>query len=77
MINNADSNGSVDTNPYKLRYYDITEFSLYVNGKLVPSEGLTLEMDHEKTSVMTYGTLFEVSGIHPSNSGVQIFLATV
>jgi len=38
----------------------------------VPSEGLTLDMDHEKASVMGVGTLFEGSGIHHSNSGLQI-----
>jgi len=29
-------------------------------------------MDHEKTSVMGYRILFEVSGIHHSNAGHQI-----
>jgi len=29
-------------------------------------------MDHEKTSVMGNRTLFEISGIHHSNSGLQI-----
>jgi hypothetical protein len=38
----------------------------------VPSEGLSLDMDHEKTSVMGYRTLFEGSGIHHSNTGLQI-----
>ena len=47
MIKNADLNGSVDTNPYKFRHYDVNEYSLYVNGKRVPSEGLSLDMDHE------------------------------
>jgi len=58
MIKNADFNGSVDKNPYKFRHY-ISEFSPYMNGKRVPSEGLTLDMDHLKTSVMGYRTLFE------------------
>ena len=47
MIKNADLNGSVETNPYKFRH--INEFSLYVIGTRVPTEGLTLDMDHEKT----------------------------
>jgi len=51
MMKNADFNGSVHTSPYKFRHYD-SEFSLYVNGKRVPSEGLTLDMDNEETSVM-------------------------
>jgi len=29
-------------------------------------------MGHEKTSVIVYRTLFQVSGIHHSNSGLQI-----
>ena len=43
-----------------------------MNGKKVPNEGLTLGIGHEKTSVMGYKTLFEGSGIHHSNSGLQI-----
>jgi len=72
MIKNTEFNGSVDTNPYKFRHYDISLFSLYVNGRRVPSEGLSLEMDHETTSVMCYRTLFEGPGIHHSNTGLQI-----
>jgi len=43
-----------------------------VNGKHFPSEGLSLGMDHEKTSIMGYRTLFEGCGIHHSNAGHQI-----
>jgi hypothetical protein len=71
MMKNADFNGSVHTSPYKFRHYD-SEISLYVNGKRVPSEGLTLDMDNGETSVKGYRTLFEVSGIHHSNTGLQI-----
>ena len=38
----------------------------------MPSEGLTLDMDHEKTFVMSYRTLFEGYAIHNSNRGLQI-----
>ena len=69
---NTDFNGSVDTNPYKFRHYHTSELSLYVNGKRVPSEGLTLDMDHKKTSVVGCGTLFVGSGIHHSNLVLQI-----
>ena len=41
-----------------------------MNGKQYPNEGLSLGMDHEKTSVMGYRTLFE--GIHHSNADHQI-----
>jgi len=43
-----------------------------VNGRQIPTEGLSLGMDHEKTSVMGDSTLFEVSGFHHPNSGLQI-----
>ena len=38
----------------------------------MPTEGISLDMDHEKTSVMGYRTHVEVSGIHHSNTGLQI-----
>jgi hypothetical protein len=72
MIKNTNFFGSIDTNPYLFRHHDLTHFTMYVNGKQIPNEGLSLGMDHEKTSVMGYRTLFEGSGIHHSNSGLQI-----
>jgi len=72
MVKNADFIGTMDTNPYKFQHYDISDFALFVNGKQYRNEGLSLGMDHEKTSVMSYRTLFEGSGIHHSNAGHQI-----
>jgi len=60
------------SNPYKFQHYDVSVFSLFVKGKQFPNEILTLGMDHEKTPVMSYRTLFEASGIHDSNTGLQI-----
>ena len=60
------------TNPFNFRHKDLDSFALYVNGKQIASEGLSLGVDHEKTSIMGYRTLFEVSGIHHSNAGLQI-----
>jgi len=62
----------MDTNPYIFQHYDISHFSLFVNGKEYPKEGLSRGMDKEKNSVMGYRTLFEGPGIHHSNSGHQI-----
>jgi hypothetical protein len=31
-----------------------------------------MDMSHEKSSVLAYNTLFELSGIHHSNAGLQI-----
>ena len=69
MVKNADFIGTIDTNPYIFRHYDISDFSLFVNGKQNPNKDLSLGMDHEKTSVMGYRTQFEGSVIHHSNAG--------
>ena len=50
----------------------ISAVSHYVNGKQIPGGGLSLDTSHEKKTVMAYRTLFEGSGIHHSNSGLQI-----
>ena len=44
---------------------------MYFNGKQIPSAGLSLDTRHEKTSVKGYRNLFEESGIHHSNTGLQ------
>ena len=72
MVKNTDFLGSRDTNPYNFRHYDLTNVTMYVNGRQIPSESVSLNMDHEKTSVRGYATLFEGTGIHHSNSGLQI-----
>ena len=72
MVKNTEFLGSVTTNPCHFRHYVLSSFALNVNGRQVPTEGLSLGMNHKKTSVMGYRTLFEVSGIHHSNSGLQI-----
>jgi len=67
MVKNSDFLGSVTTNPFNMRHYDISYFAQHVNGRQIPAKGLSLGMDHEKTSVMSYRTLFEGSGKHHSN----------
>ena len=63
MIKNKDIRDTIDVLNY---------FAIYTNGRQIPSEGLSLGMEHENTSVTEYRTLFEGSGIHHSNSGFQI-----
>jgi hypothetical protein len=64
--------GSVNTNPYNFHHYDLNYLALYVNGKQIPSGRQTMDMGHEKASVMAYRTLFVGCGIHQSNSELQI-----
>jgi hypothetical protein len=72
MVKNAGYLGSVTTNSYRFHHYDISYFALNVNGRQIPTEGLSLGMDHEKTSDMGYRTLLEGSGIHHSDRRLQI-----
>jgi len=72
IVKNTNFLGSRSSNPYNLRHYDLTSFTMYVNCRQIPSESLSLNMGHEKTSVKGYATLFEGIGIHHSNSGLQI-----
>jgi len=72
MVKNSDFDVSLDSNPYKFQHYDISDFSVCLKVKQFPKKGLTLGMDHEETSVMGYRTLFEASGIHHSNTALQI-----
>ena len=45
--------GSANTNPFKFPHYDTDSFSLYVNGKQIPSGGLHLNTDNGNGSVMS------------------------
>ena len=70
MVKNTDFLYCVNTNTYFFRNYDIY-FALHVNDKQTPADGMSLGMNHEKSSAMGYRTLFEASDIHHSNSGLQ------
>ena len=69
---NTDFLGSRTTNPYHFRNYDLTNFTMYVNGRQIPSESLSLKMGHEKTSVRGYATLFEGCRNVNSNSNTDV-----
>jgi len=64
MVKNTEFLVFITTNPYYFRHYDLSSFALNANGRLIPTEGLYLGMDHEKTFVIGYRTLFEGSSIH-------------
>ena len=72
MVKNEDFVGKVNTNPYKFQHFGLNSFVMYVNGVQVPSGGLSLNTSHEKSTTLAYQTLFNGSGIHHSNSGLQI-----
>ena len=72
MVKNTDFLVTAVWNPFKFRHYVLEQLAMSVGGKQIPSEGMSLDMSNKKTSVTGYRTLFEGSGIHHSNSGLQI-----
>jgi hypothetical protein len=46
MVKNTDFLGSIDTNPFYFTHYDLTSFTLFLNGRQIPSESLSLDMSH-------------------------------
>jgi len=56
--------GAINTNPYRFQDFGIRTYVMFVKGREVPNETLTLDTCHEKMSVMSYKTLFDGSGIH-------------
>ena len=71
MVKNADFIGFLDTNPFNFRHYVLSSFTLCYNVKPIPSQGLAMNMGHEKTPVLAYNTLFKGPGIRHSNAGLQ------
>jgi len=51
MVKNTDVLGSRISNSYNLCHYDLTSFTMYVNGRQIPSESLSLYMGDQKKSV--------------------------
>ena len=47
MVKNTDFLGSRDPNPYNFRHYDLTNFTMYVNGRQIPSESLSRHESRE------------------------------
>ena len=72
IIKNEDILGSLDTNPYHFLHFVLNHFTLFYNGIPIPTEGLRMNIDHEKASVLAYNNLFEGSGIRHSNAGLQL-----
>jgi hypothetical protein len=72
MIDNTDFLGTFNTNPYNFQHFRIHTFNVIVNGRQIPSETPIVDPSHEKTTTVAYKTLFEGTGIHHSNAGLQI-----
>ena len=54
MIKKKDFLGSLDINPYYFQNFNLSHFTLFYNGKPIPSEGLAMNMAQEKTSDLAY-----------------------
>jgi len=72
MIKNKDFTCSLDNKPFYFSHFNLNHFTLFYNGRPIPSEGLPIDTSNEKTSVFAYNTLFEGSGLRHSNAGLQV-----
>ena len=51
--------GTINTNPYKFQHFGLRSFAMYVNGRQIPSESLSIDPGHE-TTVMGYKTIWKL-----------------
>ena len=72
MVDNEAYAGSLSKNPFALSHYSLENFSLFVNGVQVPSEGLQCNFSSKKYWARAYDTIFSGSGIKHYNRGNQI-----
>ena len=72
MVDNDSYAGSIAKNPFKLSHYTLENFSLFVNGVQIPSEGLECSFHGKMYWARAYDTLFSGSGIKHYNRGNQI-----
>ena len=49
VIRNKFFTGSLDTKPFYFIHFNLSHFTLFYNGRPIPSEGLPLDMSHKKT----------------------------
>ena len=47
MVKNTDFLGSMSSNPLNFRHYNLTHFAMYITGKQVSPQGLSLDMSRE------------------------------
>jgi len=49
MLANKDFIGNMNTNPHRFQHFGLRKFAMFVNGKQIPGESLSLDTGHEKT----------------------------
>ena len=57
LIANNDFLGTINRNPYNFQHFGLRTFVMYVNGREIPSESLTIDPGHEKITVMAYKSI--------------------
>lgn len=68
FVNNTAFNGNYTKNPYDFDNFDISSFSLYIDGMQIPSKPLEPEFSNDIYTTM-YHTLFSGTGLHFLNDG--------
>ena len=68
LVSNKAFNGSVDTNPFEFKHFNLNYFALYLNGDQYPAKPLTPNYAKDEY-LRAYMTLFEGTGILNDNRG--------
>jgi len=69
FVSNAAFIGNLKKNPFNFQHFNVNFFSLYIDGRQVPSKPLQPDYDGNKQFVHAYHTLFSGTGIHFLNEG--------
>jgi hypothetical protein len=72
LVKNSSFVGSVSSNPFEFKHYNMTQFVLYVNGVPHPSQPLTMDCSSTMGVTRAYHTLFSSTGIHYGDRGHMI-----
>lgn len=72
FVNNRAFNGSKTLNPFNFHHHSVNFLSLYVDGQQVPSKPLQPQFSGDDAWVESYQTLFNGTGIHFQNAGLDI-----
>ena len=73
FVTNTAFNGTFGTNPFNFQHFNMSFFTLYVDGTPVPSKPLQPDFDNS-LYIQAYNTLFTGTGIYYSNQGNDISL---
>lgn len=69
MVDNDAYNGKKGKDPFEFKHYNLTSYSLFVNGTPIPNESLVTDFSSGNQFARAYATIFSATGILHSTQG--------